>query len=270
MWIVKKINNNCALARDTSGQDVVVFGRGIGFKHIPYELTDLSMIDRTFYGVRSSAVAALRDIPEDIVFLASDVIEHARDVLGVDLNPNAPITLADHINFAINRARDGVDLSTPLAFDVRHLYPKEYAMGKHAVTIIKSRMGVELPESECTSIALHIIDAESERSDLDVTKAVAETVDAVTRMIEESIGTQLDTESFQFSRFIMHLSFLVSRMLAGEQHEDKMAKMLDVMRSTYPETARLTAQVMDYFAGRGWSCDESEELYLLIHIQRLL
>lgn len=270
MWIVKKINNNCALARDTSGQDVVVFGRGIGFRHIPYELTDLSLIDRTFYGVRSSSVAALKDIPEDIVFLASDVIEHARDVLGVDLNLNAPITLADHINFAIGRARDGMDLSTPLAFDVRHLYPKEYAIGKHAVTIVKSRMGVELPESECTSVALHIIDAESERSDLDVTKATAETVDAVTRMIEESLGSQLDTDSFQFSRFVMHLSFLVGRMLSGERHEDKMSEMLDVMRAAYPEAARLAGRVMDYFDVRGWSCDQSEELYLLIHIQRLM
>lgn len=270
MWIVKKINNNCALARDTSGQDVVVFGRGIGFKHIPYELTDLSMIDRTFYGVRSSAVAALKDIPEDIVFLASDVIEHARDVLGVDLNPNAPVTLADHINFAINRAREGVALQTPLAFDVRHLYPKEFAIGRHAVTIVKSRMGVELPESECASIALHIIDAESERSDLDVTKAAAETVDAVTRMIEEVLGAQLDTDSFQFSRFVMHLSFLVGRMLAGERHEDKMAEMLDVMKAAYPDASCITKRVMDFFAQRGWSCDQSEELYLLIHIQRLL
>lgn len=270
MWITKKINNNCALARDTSGQDVVVFGRGLGFRRVPYELEDLSVIDRTFYGVLPASIAALKDIPEDVVFLASDVIEHARDVLDVDLNPNAPITLADHINFAIKRARDGVDLSTPLAFDVRHLYPKEYAIGRHAVTAVKTRIGVELPESECTSVALHIIDAESERSDLDATKAAAEVVDAVTGMIEDALGRELDTESFQFSRFVMHLSFLVGRMLSGERHEDKMAEMLEMMRAAYPEASGIAAQVLDYFARRGWSCDQSEELYLLIHIQRLL
>ena len=44
MWIVKNINNSCALGRDTDGQDVVVFGKGIGFRKAPYELTDLSRV----------------------------------------------------------------------------------------------------------------------------------------------------------------------------------------------------------------------------------
>lgn len=130
MWILQKINNNCALARDSSGQDVVVFGKGIGFKRPPYELMDLSAIDRTFYGVRGSSLAALQDIPDDVVILASDIIEHAKDVLKVEMNPNAAITLADHINYAIKRARDGLAIQTPLAFDVRHLYPKEMAIAK--------------------------------------------------------------------------------------------------------------------------------------------
>lgn len=32
MWILKKINNNCALARDDDGQDLVVFGKGIAYR----------------------------------------------------------------------------------------------------------------------------------------------------------------------------------------------------------------------------------------------
>ena len=51
MKIVKAINNNAALALDENGKEVVVFGRGIGFHSIPYRLTDLSKIQRTFYDV---------------------------------------------------------------------------------------------------------------------------------------------------------------------------------------------------------------------------
>ncbi|MCH3943362.1 MAG: hypothetical protein LKE37_06810 [Atopobiaceae bacterium] len=36
MRIVKKINNNVALAVDACGKDVVVFGKGIGFPQMPY------------------------------------------------------------------------------------------------------------------------------------------------------------------------------------------------------------------------------------------
>ena len=51
MEVYKKINNNVALARDAKGRELVVFGKGIGFVSMPYELTDLSRIQRTFYDV---------------------------------------------------------------------------------------------------------------------------------------------------------------------------------------------------------------------------
>lgn len=39
MEVYKKINNNVALARDAKGRELVVFGKGIGFASMPYELT---------------------------------------------------------------------------------------------------------------------------------------------------------------------------------------------------------------------------------------
>ena len=41
MKIIKKINNNVALAQDQSGNELIVFGRGVGFPPVPYELTDM-------------------------------------------------------------------------------------------------------------------------------------------------------------------------------------------------------------------------------------
>lgn len=269
MWILKKINNNCALARDASGQDVVVFGKGIGYKRPPYELTDLSVIDRTFYGVQNQAVLTLADLPEDIVLLSADIIEYARDELDVELNPNAPITLADHIAFAIQRVEEGLAIQTPLAFDVRHLYPKETAIGKRAVTLVKSRLGVQLPEAEVTNIALHIIDAEAERSDMNATLVTAEVVGDVRAIVERHLGFELDVESFSYARFVMHLRFLIGRMLGGEQGANGDASMLAVMRDAYPAAFDAMSEIVAYFEGRGWTCEESERLYLLIHVQRL-
>lgn len=47
MELFKKINNNVALARDAKGREMVVFGKGIGFPAMPYELTDLSLVQRS-------------------------------------------------------------------------------------------------------------------------------------------------------------------------------------------------------------------------------
>ena len=66
MQICKKINNNVALARDAKGRELVVFGKGIGFPAMPYELTDLSGVQRTFYDVNEKYFALLRDVPEAV------------------------------------------------------------------------------------------------------------------------------------------------------------------------------------------------------------
>lgn len=48
MQIIKKINTSAALALDKTGHEIVVMGKGIGFPPVPYELNDLSKIERTF------------------------------------------------------------------------------------------------------------------------------------------------------------------------------------------------------------------------------
>ena len=49
MKVVKKINNNVAICLDSNNCELVAFGKGIGFPKMPYEIQDLSLIDRTFY-----------------------------------------------------------------------------------------------------------------------------------------------------------------------------------------------------------------------------
>lgn len=269
MWILKKINNNCALARDDSGQDLVVFGKGIAYRRPPYELKDLSQVERTFYGVGGASVAALKDIPEDVLLLAADVIDFAGEKLDVDFNPNAPVTLADHINFAIERVRAGVVIETPLSFDVMRLYPREVKVARRALSLAKSRLGVELPEAEVTNIALHLIDGEAEQSNMDATVKATKVVDDVTRVVSRHLG-DIDTSSFTYARFAMHVRFLVDRIQRDEKPDDAMGTMLPVMKREYPEAFDCVADILAYFLTKhGWECSESETLYLLMHVQRL-
>ena len=51
MKVIKKINNNIAIAVDGENNEVIVFAKGIGYGNIPYEIKDLSVIERTFYDV---------------------------------------------------------------------------------------------------------------------------------------------------------------------------------------------------------------------------
>lgn len=269
MWVLKKINNNCALARDADGQDLVVFGKGIAYRRPPYELKDLSVVERTFYGVGGASIAALKDIPEDVLLLAADIIDYASERLDVEFNPNAPVTLADHINFAVQRVRQGVVIETPLSFDVMRLYPHEVAVAKRAVTLTKSRLGVELPPAEVTNIALHLIDGEAEQSNMQATVEATRVLEEVTRIVCEHIG-DVDTGSFTYARFAMHVRFLLDRIKAGGEVDEGFGTMLPVMKDAYPEAYACAADILAYFLGsHGWECSENETLYLLMHVQRL-
>lgn len=269
MWVLKKINNNCALARDDSGQDLVVFGKGIAYRRPPYELKDLSQVERTFYGVGGASVAALKDIPEDVLLLAADIIDFASDKLDVDFNPNAPVTLADHINFAIERVKGGVVIETPLAFDVMRLYPREVKIARRALTLVKSRLSVTLPEAEVTNIALHLIDGEAEQSDMQATVEATRVLEDVTRIVIEHIG-EVDTGSFTYARFAMHVRFLLDRIKGGGEVDEGFGSMLPVMKREYPEAYTCAADILAYFlTSHGWECSENETLYLLMHVQRL-
>ena len=166
MKIIRQINNNAALALDGNGKELVVLGRGVGFPKMPYELTDLSRIERTFYDVNPQYFGMAADLPRPLVLACAEIAERAEIELDCALNPNLPFTLADHLNFAAERLRKGIEISTPLAYDVRHLYPKETELAKQARELLAREAGLKLPDSEVVNIALHLINAEAEAGDM--------------------------------------------------------------------------------------------------------
>ncbi len=270
MWITKKINNNVALAKDGAGKEIVVFGRGIGFPSMPYELTDLSKVQRTFYDIKSANVEMIASLPEDVILLAADIVEIVRCELKCDLNPNLPITLADHINFAIERSQAGMELHSPLTYDIAHFYPTEVKLGRQALEILRQRLGVDLPESEATNVALHLISGEMENTDMHMTLTATKVIRDITGLIEETLGVTLNTAGFNYSRFVMHIRYLLQRMEQGTQETNGMSSAMGALISLYPDVYRCTMKIVAYFFNEfRWECNEDEKLYLFMHINRL-
>ena len=272
MEVFKKINNNVALARDAKGREMVVFGKGIGFPAMPYELTDLTTVQRSFYDVNEKYFDLLRDVPEAIFLAADDIADTAREELGCSLNSNLTYALADHLNFAIQRSREGMSVRTPLAYDIRHLYPQEYAIAKEGLHSLCRTLDIQLPESETVSIAMHIITAENEVGDMHSTILTAKVISEISAVVEQSLSIKLDKDSFSFSRFAMHLRYLVQRMMHGNPlNTDKgMDAMFLTMRKEYPEIYTCVQQIDTFLESTyGWKCSREEQLYLIMHIHRV-
>ncbi|EEA90585.1 CAT RNA binding domain protein [Collinsella stercoris DSM 13279] len=85
MLILKKINNNVALASSDAGEEIVVFGKGVGFHEMPYELEDESVIQRVFRDVDEKCIGGFANIADDVLLVASDIVAMADKAL--DLRP---------------------------------------------------------------------------------------------------------------------------------------------------------------------------------------
>lgn len=214
----------------------------------------------------------MRDVPQEIFLAADDIAENAREELNCPLNPNLTYVLADHLNFAIQRCREGIALRTPLAYDIRHLYPQEYELAHTALTALREQLQVDLPESESVSIALHIITAEAEVGDMHSTMLTAKVISEISDLVEENLQIRLDKDSFSYSRFAMHMRYLVQRMIEGKalNGDEGMAAMLRTMHREYPEVYACVEQITRFLQENyDWSCTPEEQLYLLMHIHRV-
>lgn len=270
MKIIKQINNNAALALDGSGNEIVVLGRGVGFPKMPYELTDLSRVEKTFYDVNPQYLGMLADLPQPVMLASADIAELAEIELDCELNPNLPFTLADHLNFAIERIKRGIDLTTPLAYDVKHLYPRESELGMRALEILARHAGIRLPDSEAVNVALHLINAEAETGDMHSMMMTLKIISEVDAIVEAKLKIRLDKESFHYSRFTMHLRYLIQRLAAGNQVEERTSGMLRQLAREYPEIYLCARAVAEYFkTAWGWQCNDEELLYLMLHINRV-
>jgi beta-glucoside operon transcriptional antiterminator len=274
MRIVKKINNNVALAEDDSGKELVVFGKGVGFPPMPYELDDDSSITRVFRDVDGSVMSLGASISDAVLLASSDIVELAKLELGCRLNPNLVFTLGDHLQFAIDRLKSSLHVDNPLGGEIALVYPRESEVGRQGVGMVLARTGIELPTSESFSIALHVVEAESEpasgQGNMNFVMETTKIIDEVTQVIEERLGRSVDRTSYGYVRFTAHFRYLVRRLMSGAVDDDKAGEVFRTAARDFPEAYSCALEVSAYLRkAHGWSCSKEELLYLTMHINRL-
>lgn len=273
MKIIKKINNNVAIGVDANGREAIVFGKGIGYEKLPYELTDLLKIDRTFYDVEYKYLELLQDIDEDIFLLTSRLFNIARNKIDDNLNPNLVFILADHINFAVMRYHKGMSLTLPYSYEMEYEYPNLTKISKWFVKTINERLDVHLDKGEVTSITMHFLNA-MEGKNLHASKQGTDKstriIKNVTKIVEKHFDISIDKSSFNYFRFKNHVKYFVQRKEKNEEFTDSNIELYKSMQETYQNTSICVSKIDDYiyeeFQER---CSHEELLYLIVHVNRL-
>ena len=270
---LRKINNNAVICLDSTGQEMIAMGKGIGFGTLPREIP-LAQVERTFYNVDERYLGVLRDLPPDVLDFSARLLDIARNELPYTLSPNAILTLADHIAFTIERARRNIRVKMPLAYDVEQLYPAEYRIGQYAAKRIQKEFQVGLPGAEAVGIAINLLNA---RVDGDSAPDAAgagctdsEMLEDITEMVENHFNLIVQRDSFNYSRYATHMQYLFGRIHTSKTIASGNSQMYDSIRAEFPDVAACAEEIAAHIQ-RKWGCalPEEEKLYLILHINRI-
>ena len=271
--IQKVINNNIISAYEESGAEVIVMGRGIGFKKKQGEIVPADQISKIFR-IKSRTLTEqfkelLANMPLERVRISDEIISHAKDHLKLKLNQSIYVTLTDHINFAIERVSQGIEPQNALLWEIKRFYPQEFQLGIYALELIHDRLGILLPEDEAGFIALHFVNAEYGTDIRDAVK-FPDQMQAIVDIVERDLGILLDESSLHYERFMTHIKFLIQRIYRKELlfSEDRELSLL--MQRKYPREYQCSVKVAEYIMqATGSRLSEEEIMYLSVHIRRV-
>ncbi|KXZ13059.1 PRD domain-containing protein [Bacillus nakamurai] len=274
MKISKVINNNVISVINEGEQELVIMGRGIAFQKKTGDPVDETRIEKIFTldnkDVSEKFKTLLYDIPLEYMEVSEEIISYAKRQLGKKLNDSIYVSLTDHIHFALERHQKGLDIKNALLWETKRLYKEEYAIGRQALSMIRQKIGVTLPEDEAGFIALHIVNAELNEempNIMNITKVMQE----ILSIVKYHFSIEYDEESLFYYRFVTHLKFFAQRLFNGSCMEGQDDFLLKTVKEKYDHAYECTQKINRYIQkefGRKLTSDEL--LYLTIHIERVV
>ena len=224
MLIEKVLNNNVVITRDERNQEMIVMGKGLAFKKKVGDPIFDSCIDKKFQltndGLSQQFQELAQAIPLEYLEISYEIIEYTKEALQVHLNDSVYISLTDHLYTAIERQKMGIFVPNVLLYDIKQLFPKEYAIGKKTVKKISDKYHIKLSEDEAGFIALHLVNAQGIQSQQDNTYLFTTTIQDILNIVRYYYKITFDEDSVHFFRFVTHLLFFLTRVLDGAKSED--------------------------------------------------
>ncbi|WP_080146657.1 BglG family transcription antiterminator LicT [Marinilactibacillus piezotolerans] len=275
MKVNKVINNNIVQSINESDAEVLVMGKGIGFKKSVGDLIDQEKVEKVYTITSHLSTNKLEQLLANIKLehlqVANEIISYAKVSLGKKLSENIFLTLTDHIDYAIERFNTDLPIKNALLWEIKRFYNHEFLIGKEALTIIQRKLGIQLPEDEAGFIALHIVNAELDMAKVSQVSEMTQIIQRIMNIIKYHYKVDIDEYSLNYERFITHLKFFVHRLYSGVELEaDKDTGFLFMLKERYAKEYGCALKIRDYIIKEfGRDLKEDEMIYLTIHIRRI-
>ncbi|MCX8642392.1 MULTISPECIES: BglG family transcription antiterminator LicT [unclassified Gilliamella] len=273
MKVHKILNNNVVITLDAKGNELIVTGRGVGFKKREGDLIDPTLIEKQFSLTNKETLPKfaelLSEIPIEVLTTSEIIIQHAKQFIEGKLQDSIYISLTDHIHFAIERHKQGFDIPNSFLWEIKKLYPKEFQMGLYALSVIKDRLNIELPEDEAGFITFHIINAQLNDTMPNIVK-MTKIMREILNIVKYHFNFEYDEDCLSYQRFVTHLKFFAHRILNQSKQVQQDASLYQIIRQKYEHAYLCTKQIdLHLIQQYQHPLTDDESLYLTIHIERL-
>lgn len=276
MKIIKVINNNNVCVFDNNGKEQIISAKGIGFgKKYGDEIElngDFKIYMITDSSFRKKLIESLSEIPYEIIAITDDLVKYISEHTDGKLNDSLLITLSDHISFAIERKKNGMEFSNPLMDSISEYFPDEFAIGKYCLEKINNTLNIHLSNDEAGFIAMHIINARlgTKMSQVsDITKLVNDCAD----IADKCFSGKIDKTSVFYERFIIHLKFLAKRLFKVEELPNVLSRdddILSLIKLKFKKHYKCAKCMQDHILKNyAKTISEDEMLTLAIHLKRI-
>ncbi|GAA1324279.1 PRD domain-containing protein [Brachybacterium rhamnosum] len=274
MKVLRVLNNNVVISRDGQGQEVILTGRGIGFRARPGQEVDPELIVRVFVpsdGRDPDHLAEVFAMIDQDVLRGVVIALRAAGIEGREsTRPTLAIAVADHVAGALERARKGQEIEYPLRAEVGTLYGTEYAQAERLLEEINLHVDPPLAAGEATALTLHLVNAGFASGDLSFTYTMTGVIQQLLAVIGERYGVDVSRSSMTAARFITHVRYMFVRIQQHRQLDGQESTIGRSIRESYPEAVRTAEQLATIVQLRlGDRLTPDEVAYLALHVARM-
>lgn len=274
--LVKSLNNNVAYVVDEDNNSYIVTGGGISFKKKAGDKIQDNQIEKLYFankrGADARIISLINSVEPDIFSVTDKIITFAEESIGKKMHDSLLFTLADHLNFSIERFNTGLEIRNPLYYEVKRLYPQEVKVGIASLNIVFEELSINLPKDEAIMIALHLVNSQS-TFEMEDTIEMTQTIHILVKDIENELGKKLQKESSDYSRFIIHMRYFLAKNMFSykNEKEDEENEMYLIAKEKYPTASIIVEIYCNYLLKeKKWKITQEEKLYLILHVQRLI
>ncbi len=273
MKISQILNNNIAVVKK-GNSEIIAYSKGISFRKKAGQSIQKDEIEKTYVLDSTDTLEhfsyLLSNTDEALLDAVNEMIAYGEEVLNEKVNDYLYLTLLDHIDFALKRARKGQFIQSPLKWEIKKFYPNQYKIGKYALEILKRKFKIDFPEDEIVSISLHFINLTNSNSQVRETVQAMQVLKDILSIIQYHYTISFDENSLNYARLITHLQYFIERLNNGRVYEDNDKELNNQVRSLYPSAYKCVMKIRTYVKTNfRIELSVDEETYLILHIHRV-